>query len=567
MSYQHPVRESNHHTQDPPYIDSTQFDDNVNNQEKQVKTYPSTSSGSDVYTTKRKTSNGFTGFVKNPYVCFTAVFASIGGVLFGYDQGVISGVQEMDDFVNRFPLNSTQTGFMVSILELGAWVGAWIIGYFADRISRKYSIILATVIFLLGSSIQGGAQNIGYLLGGRFVTGMGVGSLSLLVPLYQSEISPPEIRGSLVSLQQLAVTFGILISFWIDYGLTRVQGEASWRVPLCIQIAFALVLGVGILFFPFSPRWLMSKGREEEALQVISKLRRLPQDHPDVVEEWKEIKATVEFDRIVERQQYPQYIDQGSKGRLMIELAGYRELFRKGIFNRVVIGSMIMFFQQFTGMNALIYYAPKIFQSVGLTGNSVSLLATGVVGIINFVMTFPTVFFLDVVGRKIALMVASVLMAICMIIVAIITALFQHDWPNHTAEGWVSVAFIYVFIACFACTWGPIGWVIPAEIFPLRARAKAMSVTTSSNWMNNFIIGLIVPVMLENITYGTYIFFACFLILSFFFVWFFVPETKGRTLEEMDEIFGGQSAVHDADIMNQVQNNINQQPINKQTPA
>lgn len=321
----------------------------------------------------------------------------------------------------------------------------------------------------------------------------------------------------------MAVTFGILISFWIDYGFTNVQGEASWRVPFCIQIAFSLILGIGIFFFPFSPRWLMGKGREDEALQVLSKLRRLPENHPLVLEEWKDIKATVEFDRHVERQMYPQYVDQGSKGRTMIEFMGYRDLFRKGIFNRLFIGCAIMFFQQFTGMNALIYYAPKIFQSVGLTGGSISLLATGVVGIINFVFTFPTVFLLDVIGRKTALMVASIVMAICMIVVAIITALFQHDWPSHTAEGWVCVAFIYIFIANFAYAWGPIGWVIPAEIFPLRSRAKAMSVTTSANWMCNFIIGLIVPTMLENITYGTYIFFACFLILSFFFVWFFVP--------------------------------------------
>ncbi|CEP07802.1 hypothetical protein [Parasitella parasitica] len=504
----------------------------------------------------RPTKAGAAGFVKNPYVFLTCIFASIGGILFGYDQGVISGVQEMPDFTNRFPMNSTQVGFMVSILELGAWAGSWIIGYFADKIGRKFSIVLSTVVFLLGSALQGGAQSIAMLLGSRFVTGMAVGALSLLVPLYQSEIAPPELRGGLLSLQQLSITFGILISFWIDFGFTNVQGQASWRVPLCIQIAFALILGVGILFFPFSPRWLMGKGREEEALRVLSKLRRLPQDHPLVLEEWKDIKTTVEFDRQVERQMYPEYVEQGRTA--MIGLMGYRDLFRKGIFNRLFIGCALMFFQQFTGMNALIYYAPKIFQSVGLTGESVSLLATGVVGIINFVFTFPTVFLLDIVGRKSALMVASIVMAICMIIVAIITALFQHDWPSHEREGWVSVAFIYIFIANFAYAWGPICWVIPAEIFPLRSRAKAMSITTSANWMCNFIIGLIVPIMLENITYGTYIFFACFLVLSFFFVWIFVPETKGRSLEEMDQVFGGQSAVRDAQIMNEVQNKINQ---------
>ncbi|KAI8888190.1 general substrate transporter [Backusella circina FSU 941] len=512
---------------------------------------PASSTGSEHLHKKR--SNGVAGIMKNPYVVLTAIFASIGGILFGYDQGVISGVQEMDDFLNRFPMNSTQTGFMVSILELGAWIGSLIIGYFADRISRKYSIVLATIVFLLGSALQGGAQNIDMLLASRFVTGMGVGALSLLVPLYQSEIAPPEIRGSLISLQQLAICFGILISFWIDYGCANIEGQGSWRIPFCIQIAFAIILGVGILFFPFSPRWLMTKDRDAEALAVLAKLRRLPQDHPIVVEEWKEIKATVEFDRHVEREQYPQYTDGSSKSKLMISFLGYRDLFRKGTFNRVFIGAALMFFQQFTGVNAIIYYAPKIFQSIGLTGKSVSLLATGVVGIINFVGTIPTVMFLDVFGRKTTLLCASAAMGVSMIVVAIITSQFQYDWPNHVGAGWVNVAFIYIFILFFAIGWGPIPWVYTAEIFPLRSRAKALSVSTSSNWMCNFIIGLIVPTMLQNITYGTYIFFACFLGISFGFIWFFVPETKGLTLEEMDDIFGGQSAIHDAEIMKQVQ--------------
>jgi MFS family permease len=198
----------------------------------------------------------------------------------------------------------------------------------------------------------------------------------------------------------------------------------------------------------------MSQGRDTEAIEVLSKLRRLPENHPYIIEEWKEIKANVEFDRVIERQQYPDYVDNGSKGKFMITLMGYRDLFRKGTFNRLFIGSALMFFQQFTGMNSLIYYAPKIFQSVGLSGESISLLATGVVGIINFVFTFPTVFLLDVLGRKTILLVASVIMCLCMVIVAVITALCQHDWPSHTAEGWGCVAMIYVFTANFAYAWG-----------------------------------------------------------------------------------------------------------------
>lgn len=356
-------------------------------------------------------------------------------------------------------------------------------------------------------------------------------------PLYQSEIAPPEIRGSLVSLQQQAVTFGILISFWIDYGTQYIPNEGQWRVPLCLQIAIGLILGFGILFFPFSPRWLMSVDRDEEALRVLSKLRRLPIDHPLVQAEWREIKVSVEFDRRVQREMYPDLVDQGTKGKLKMNLLGYVDLFRKGMFRRLFLASAIMFFQQFVGVNSLIYYAPKIFQSVGLTGDTVSLLATGVIGIINFVMTIPTVLFLDMFGRKPMLMVASCMMFCSMLIIAVIVGMFSSDWPAHTREGWVAVVFVYIFIANFAYSWGPIGWVYGSEIFPLRARAKAMSITTSANWMCNFIIGLITPPMLANIGYGTYVFFGVFCFLSFFFVWFFVPGKNRLYLALSMELF------------------------------
>ncbi|CDH55619.1 general substrate transporter [Lichtheimia corymbifera JMRC:FSU:9682] len=489
---------------------------------------------------QRTTSSGLKGFFNNPFVFGTALFASIGGCTFGYDIGVISGVQEMETFMARFPMNSTENGFVVAILELGAWAGAWLTAYPADRFSRKYTIVMACLVFLLGSALQGGAQTVSYLMAGRFICGLGVGSLSMLVPMYQSEIAPPEVRGSLVSLQQFAITIGILVSFWINFGTQYINSEAQWRIPLCLQLILGLILGIGILFFPFSPRWLMSQGREEEALKVLSKLRRRAIDDPVLQDEWRDIKISVEFDKELERHQYPQYVDQkGFKARFMIGLLGYRDLFRPGMFNRVAIASIVQFFQQFCGTNSLIYYAPKIFQSLGLEGNTIKLLATGVVGIINVVATIPTVLFLDKMGRKPTLMVASIFMTLSMAIVAVIQGLFDGNWVGNEGKGWGAVACMYFFIANYAYSWGPVGWVITAEIFPLRARAKGMSIATSSNWMNNFIIAQITPPMLENIGFGTYIFFACFCLLSFFFTWFFIPETKGCTLEEMDELFGG----------------------------
>ncbi|KAJ2957366.1 hypothetical protein NQZ79_g6916 [Umbelopsis isabellina] len=388
-------------------------------------------------------SGGLKGLLANPFVFATAVFASLGGLLFGYDQGVISGVLH---FMSTFPLNPTEKGFVVAILELGCWAGAWIAGYFADKIGRKFTIVLGTVVFLLGASLQAGAQNIGFLFGGRFVCGLSIGILSMVVPLYQSEISPPEIRGSLVALQQFAITVGILISFWIDYGTSTIDSDVQWRLPLALQLIIGIILGVGILFFPFSPRWLMAQHRETEALKVLTRLRHLPPDHPLVQEEWREIKAIVEFDRQVERDRYPQYANGGSRARFMIGLGGYRDLFRKGIFKRLWLGCALQFFQQFTGINAIIYYAPTIFQSIGLSGTSVPLLATGIVGVVNVLCTIPAVLFVDQFGRRKTLLCGAFFMAISHIIIAIIVGLFENDWPAHTTAGWVAVAFVYFFI-------------------------------------------------------------------------------------------------------------------------
>ncbi|KAI8086109.1 general substrate transporter [Halteromyces radiatus] len=501
-------------------------------------------------------SSGLKGMVENPYVLATALFASLGGVLFGYDQGVISGIQEMETFKARFDMSTTENAFVVAILTLGCWVGALIVGYFADKIGRKYSIVLNGIVFLIGSSFQGGAQTVPYLMAGRFVAGLSIGGLSMLVPLYQSEIAPPEIRGSLVSLQQLAVTFGILISFWIDYGCQNIPSEAQWRVPFCIQIALGLLLVIGIFFFPFSPRWLMAQGRDDEALQVLSKLRRVPINHPRVQEEYRDIKVTVIFEQRVEAQRFPDLSNGTTMDQFKIGCYGYLDLFKAGMFKRLFIACALQFFQQFSGINAIIYYAPKIMKSLGLTGNSVSLLATGVIGIINFLCTFITVLYLDKFGRKKFLLTASVCLTLCMVIVAAIVGVYEDDWPNHIAQGWVSVAFIYFYIANFAYSFGPLGWVIPSEIFPLRVRSKAMSISTSANWMCNFIIGLITPIMLDSIRFYTYVFFAIFCFISFFFVFFMIPETKGRSLEDMDAVFGGQTAAEDTAILDQVKTEV-----------
>ncbi|KAI0322572.1 general substrate transporter [Amylostereum chailletii] len=495
--------------------------------------------------------SGWGGLVHNRRVFAIAVFASLGGLLYGKSQGVFSGVQDMSNFGQNMGdavTNSDKRGWLVSILELGAWFGVLVTGFFADRLSRKYTILLAVIIFCIGVIVQTAAFHPSSIYGGRFVTGLGVGSLSMAVPLYNAELAPPEVRGSLVALQQLAITFGIMISFWIDYGTNFIggtgasQSEAAWRIPLALQLVPAIVLGAGVLFMPFSPRWLVNRGREEEAIIVLSNARRLPPDHELVQIEFLEIKAQRIFEHEMSVARFPQYQDGSFKSNFKLGAYGYLSLIQnKSLFYRVAVSSLTMFFQQWTGVNAILYYAPTIFQQLGLTGNTVSLLATGVVGIVMFLATIPAVIWVDKVGRKPVLISGAFLMGACHLIVAVLTGLYQDSWPQHRVAGWAACAMVWVFAMGFGYSWGPCAWIVVAEIWPLSVRGKGMSIGSSSNWMNNFIVGQVTPTMLTHLRFGTFIFFGTFSILGGFFIMFFLPETKGLTLEEMDEVFGDEA--------------------------
>lgn len=289
----------------------------------------------------------------------------------------------------------------------------------------------------------------------------------------------------------------------------------------------------------------MQKGRQEEALHVVAKLRRLPANHPLVRDEYIEIKAMVRFDEQSAREKFP------NKSGFGLHLMQYKSMFtRIGLFKRLSIGCVLQFFQQFTGINAIIYYAPTIFSSLGLDGTTTSLLATGVVGIVNVVFTIPAILYLDLLGRRKTLIIGALGMAIAHIVVAGIIGKYGENFAENKAAGWAGVAFIYVFIANFGYSWGPVGWVLPSEIMPLSIRSKAMSISTSANWMMNFVIGRATPTMIRDIKYGTYIFFAAFCLLAAVWVYFFVPETKNKTLEEMDVVFKDNSSAEDARRLN-----------------
>ncbi|KAG5746376.1 hypothetical protein H9Q72_005381 [Fusarium xylarioides] len=483
---------------------------------------------------------------ENPYIFGLSMFASLGDFLFGYDQGVVSGVLTMESFAADFPriyLDSGFKGWFVSTLLLCAWFGSLINGPIADYIGRKGSILLAVVVFTIGSAFQAGADSIPMLFAGRAVAGLAVGMLTMIVPMYMSEVSSPGIRGTLVVLQQLSITLGILVSYWLEYGTQYIgghrcapdipysggtsdkrtfdprydvgpngctgQSEAAWHVPFALQIFPALVLGIGMIFFPESPRFYLMRHKEDKALAALAQLRQVHVDS-------ESIRADGEIP--------------GQKGLSLFAAQHVALVSTWPAFKRLAIGCCIMFFQQFMGCNAIIYYAPTMFAQLGLSGNTSGLLATGVYGIVNTLSTLPALFLIDKLGRRPLLMCGAAGTFISLVIVGGIIGGF--------GSGLADIVLIYIYDVNFSFSFAPIGWVLPSEIFNLGNRSKAMAITTSATWMCNFIIGLVTPDMLANLGWGTYIFFAAFCLLALLFTYFFVPETRGKSLEDMDLVFG-----------------------------
>lgn len=515
--------------------------------------------------------NVITVMTNDPLVFCIIAFASIGGLLFGYDQGVISGIVTMESFAAKFPRifsDPDYKGWFVSTFLLCAWFGSLINSPVVDRFGRRDTIRIACVVFVIGSVFQCAGKSVSMLFAGRAVAGIGVGQLTMVVPMYMSELAPPSVRGGLVVIQQFSITIGILISFWINYGTQFIGGtkcapdqdykgdtfdpyidvpqggcygqkDASWRIPFGLQIAPAFILGIGMSFFPRSPRWLLSRKREEEAWEALNYLRR--RNNPDIIDaEFNEIKSDVLFE-----QKYNERRFQGKTG-ISFYISSYWDLFStKSNFKRVFIGSAVMFFQQFIGCNAIIYYAPTIFSQLGMDSNTTALLGTGVYGIVNCLSTIPAIFAIDRFGRKTLLMAGAAGTFVSLVIVGAIVGKYGDTLSKHKTAGRAAIAFIFIYDFNFSYSWAPIGWVLPSEIFSIGIRSKAISITTSSTWMNNFIIGLVTPRMLETMKWGTYIFFAAFAIIAFAFTWLVIPETKGVPLEEMDLVFGDLDALQE----------------------
>ncbi|KAJ3536324.1 hypothetical protein NM688_g6854 [Phlebia brevispora] len=464
----------------------------------------------------------------NPYI--VGSFACIGGGLFGLDISSMSGVLSNDAYKNTFgnPTSNAQ-GAIVAAMPAGSLVGALIVSKLADWLGRKLTIIISGWIWVIGSVLQCAAVDRGMLVAGRVVSGLSVGIASATVPIYQSEITAPAIRGRLVSMQQWSITWGIFLQYFVEFGCSYLNGTPSFRIPWGLQMIPAVILSLGMLFFPESPRWLIDHGRDDEALEILADLHGKGNQDSELVQlEIAEIQEQVRFER-----------EQGAKS--------YKDLLKPGILRRVGLGTSLQMWSQLSGMNIMMYYIIYVFQGAGLTGRRGNLIADSVQYVLNVCFTVPAIIYIDRWGRRPLLLIGTFLMGFWLMLVGGLQGGFGHWGEVDGDRVWVIsdhdsitkgvIVCSYLFVCSFAITMGPVSWTYPAEIFPMRVRAKAVSVSTATNWLFNFALAWAVPPGLSSIAYKTYFIFGTFNFAAFIHILFMFPETSGRTLEEIEEVF------------------------------
>jgi len=433
------------------------------------------------------------------FVYVASSVAALGGLLFGYDTGVISGALL---FVKRdFALSAWSQELVVSAVLAGAIVGAISAGLLADRFGRRLTVILTAGVFTLGAIAAAFAPSPGWLILARVVLGMAIGVASCVTPLYLSEISPPKIRGALVSLNQLAITVGILGSYLVDYAFA---GSGQWRWMFGLAVVPALLLGLGMLFLPESARWLMKQGRGEDARHVLERIRPAV----EVDGEYAAILAS-----------------------LKEQEGGMRELMAPSVRRMLFLGVSLAVLQQVTGINTVIYYAPTILQQAGFGSAAQSILATAGVGVINVLMTVVAVRYLDRLGRRRMLYAGVVGMVVALAMLTVAFALPRLG----TSLGWLTVAGLMIYVAAFAIGLGPVFWLLISEIFPLKVRGLGMSVASLANWGANLIVALTFLSLVHGLgPAATFALYGLVGLGTLGFIKKYVPETTGKSLEELE---------------------------------
>ena len=456
---------------------------------------------------------------------FIAIIAGLGGLLFGYDTGVISGALLYVRHV--FHLSSSLQGVLVAVAVGAAAVGAAFAGTLADKLGRRIVLLVTAVIFVAGAILSAFAWVFVVLLAGRVFVGLAIGVASMLTPLYLAEMAPPERRGGIVTINQLYITVGILASYLVDYALSHTsssQGHGNaWRWMLGVGALPGVALFIGMTMLPESPRWLIAHGQDEEAESALSRLR----SGSDVSEEFESLRHDIDKDK---------------KGD-----APWSQVFKGKARMPLIVGVGLAIFQQVTGINTVIYFAPTIFQNTGITSATNSILATAGVGAINVIFTIVAMRLLDRIGRRRLLLTGLIGMCGALIVLGICFWIGVGGSNGGNALAWVVIIFIAVYVGFFAIGLGPVFWLLISEIFPLAIRGRGMSLATVANWLFNMIVSLTFLDMLNAIGRGTTFFvYAALTAATVVFTWYLVPETKGRSLEQIEAQLHGEETVGQA---------------------
>ncbi|KAF2715319.1 general substrate transporter [Pleomassaria siparia CBS 279.74] len=451
-----------------------------------------------------------------------SIVSTTGFLLFGYDQGVMSGIISADPFMDYFPEtyhNATWQGFVTAIYEIGCLFGAIGILLFGDALGRRRAMIIGAFIMIIGTIVQctaikGHNATVQFIIG-RVITGVGNGINTSTIPTYQAECSRTTNRGLLICIEGGVIAFGTLIAYWLDYGCTYGPPDLSWRFPIAFQIVFGLIVLIAPIWLPESPRWLLTKDRHDEAVHVIAALGGHSIDSQDTIQQ-----ANIIMDSIRAS---------GHKGGI----TPFSTLFTGGKtqhFRRMMLGASAQLFQQIGGCNAVIYFFPLLFENSIGTNHNMALLMGGVNMIVYSIFATVSWFIIERAGRRKLFLIGTI--GQCLSMVLVFACLIP---GRRTANG--AAVGMFTYIAFFGATWLPLPWLYPAEINPIKTRAKSNAVSTCSNWLFNFTVVMLTPVMLDKIGWGTYLVFAVVNACFFPIIYIFYPETKRRSLEEIDLIF------------------------------
>ncbi|KAJ9538490.1 hypothetical protein OSB04_031223 [Centaurea solstitialis] len=465
-----------------------------------------------------------------PIVIISCVMAATGGLMFGYDVGVSGGVTSMPAFLKKFfppvyrrsELGERDSNYckydnqglqlFTSSLYLAALTATFFASYTTRRLGRRLTMLIAGVFFIVGVILNAAAQEIGMLIAGRILLGCGVGFANQAVPVFLSEIAPTRIRGGLNILFQLNVTIGILFANLVNYGTAKIEGGWGWRLSLGLAGIPAGLLTIGALLVVDTPNSLIERGKLEEGKAVLRKIRGTDNIEPEYLE-------LVEASRVAKEIKHP-----------------FRNLLQRKNRPQLIIAVALQFFQQFTGINAIMFYAPVLFSTLGFK-NDASLYSAVITGAVNVLSTVVSIYSVDKLGRRVLLLEAGVQMFLAQVVIAIVLGFKVTDTSDNLSSGYAILVVIMIctFVSAFAWSWGPLGWLIPSETFPLETRSAGQSVTVCINMLFTFVIGQAFLSMLCHFKFGIFLFFSGWVLIMSIFVLFLVPETKNIPIEEMTD--------------------------------